>query len=229
LSYTPREAVAPALVNGPSVDLLTTAGPVRVAGTAGGAVPGDTEKSQRQSVTQARQAVFGAVVEVSVSTRRISSELSRLKANKDGIAGKYAVLFMPYVDSGVQQLRWIDASLQGATMLASAASEVDDLEMELAMLRLTGPRLQAAMLGSILLAAWLDFLNLTDVVLDHHHFYGKETLFVDMRRLQKMIEPAMKALSSLEPEQIEAAATDLPALMNHLSGEFNSTCESVRL
>ncbi|HYO57545.1 hypothetical protein [Archangium sp.] len=100
--------------------------------------------------------------------------------------------------------------------------------MQLALLRLAGPRLEAAMLGSILLAGWLDFLNLVDIVLKQG-FNSLETLFVHLDRWQKMLEPAMTALSSLEPGQVEAAAKDLPALMGHLSGEFNSTAETIRV
>jgi hypothetical protein len=166
---------------------------------------------------------------VSGSTRRISGALSRLKASKPGIAGRAAGLFVPYVVYGERQLRWIDAELAAATSLSNTASEVDDPDMQLAILRLTGSRLEAAMLGSILLAAWLDFLNLADVVLQQCPFYSVETLFRDMDRSQKMLEPAMTAFSSLEPGQVEAAATDLPALMGHLTGEFDATRKAVRV
>ncbi|WP_343211095.1 DUF2380 domain-containing protein [Archangium violaceum] len=100
--------------------------------------------------------------------------------------------------------------------------------MQLALLRLAGPRLEAAMLGSILLAAWLDFLNLVDVVLKQG-FISVETLFVSMERWQKMLEPSMRALSSLERGHVEAVANDILALMGHLSGEFNSTAETIRV
>ncbi|WP_395806825.1 DUF2380 domain-containing protein [Archangium minus] len=162
---------------------------------------------------------------MSGSTRRFSSELSRLKASKQGIAG----LFGPFVNYGERQLRWIDAELAAATRLSNTALEVGDPDMQLAILRLTGPRLEAAMLSSILLAAWLDFLNLADVVLKQCPFYSAERLFVDMERLQKMIAPAMTAFSSQEPGQVEAAASDLVALMGHLTGEFDATRKAVRM
>ncbi|WP_239470131.1 DUF2380 domain-containing protein [Archangium violaceum] len=164
---------------------------------------------------------------MSNSSRRISGELSRLEASERGIAGRAAGIFGPYVDHGTQQLRWIDAELAAATKLANTASEVGDPDMQLALLRLAGPRLQAAMMGSILLAVWLDFLNLADVVLNQY-LYSVERLFVDMERFQKMLEPSMKALSSLEPGQVEVAAADLPALVGHLTSEFATTREAVR-
>jgi hypothetical protein len=201
LRSTPREPDGPALAEGPA----------------------------RRSATQARQAVFTAVLDVSGSTRRIAGELSRLKTSKPGIAGRHADLFIPFVDYGVQQLRWIDAELAAVTRLSNTASEVDDPDMQLALLRLTGPRLEAAMLGSILLAVWLDFLHLSDVVLQQCPYYSVERLFRQMDRLQMMLKPAMTALASLEPGQVEATATDLPALIGHLTGDFAATREAVRV
>jgi hypothetical protein len=85
------------------------------------------------------------------------------------------------------------------------------------------------MLGSLLLAAWLDFLNLADVVLQQCPYYSVERLFWHMDRLQTMLAPTMTALASLEPAQVEAAAIDFPALMGHLTGEFVATREAVRV
>ncbi|WP_308809536.1 hypothetical protein [Archangium lansingense] len=48
-----------------------------------------------------------------------------------------------------------------------------------------------------------------------------------MERWQKRMEPALTALSSLEPEQVEAAADDMPALVGHLTGEFAALLEAV--
>ncbi|MFY0563946.1 hypothetical protein ACN28E_08870 [Archangium lansingense] len=93
--------------------------------------------------------------EVSSSTRRISGELSRLKASHLGIAGCAGGLFVRYLDDGERQLRWVDAELAAAAELATAASEVEDPDMKLALLRLAGPRLEAAMLGSTLLTVWV--------------------------------------------------------------------------
>jgi hypothetical protein len=218
LSYSPHEAASPASAEEPGVaEALERA-----------AVPGRESGATRQSALAAHLAFLAAVGDVSGSTRRISGQLSRLKANPWGIAGRAAGLFLPYVAHGEHHLRWIDAELAAATRLAHAASLVDDPDMHLALLRLAGPRLEASMLGSLLLAAWLDLLNFVDAVLEQG-FNSLETLFANMRRWQKMMEPAMSALSSLEPGQVEAAAKDLPALMGHLSGEFNSTAETIRV
>jgi hypothetical protein len=208
LRYTPREVVGPALAQ--------ETGPRSAAGAAW------------RSALAAQVAFRGAVGDVSGSTRGISGELSRLEASHRGIAGGGNGIFVRYVEYGSQQLRWIDAELAAANRLANAASEVEDADMQLALLRLAGPRLEAAMLGSFLLAAWVDFLNLADVVLNQH-LYSVERLFVDMRRFQWMLEPAMRALSSREPAQVEAAAKDLPALVGHLTGEFAATREAVRM
>ncbi|WP_002623879.1 hypothetical protein [Cystobacter fuscus] len=69
--------------------------------------------------------------------------------------------------------------------------------MQLALLRLAGPRLEAALLG-----------------------------FADMGRWQQRLEPAMTTLSSLEPGQVEAAAQVVPVLVGHLTGEFTATLET---
>ena len=47
--------------------------------------------------------------------------------------------------------------------------------------------------------------------------------------LASSLDPTMKALASLEPGQVEAAAADLPALIGHLTGEFSETREAVRV
>ncbi|AKJ07695.1 Hypothetical protein AA314_09321 [Archangium gephyra] len=181
----------------------------------------------RQSTLAAHLAFLGALGDVSGSTRRVSSELSRLRSSKTGIAGKASGIFVRYIDQGARQLRWIEAELAAATRLANAASEVEDPDMRLALLRLAGPRLEAAMVGSILLSVWLDFLHLADAVLTRR-LYSMERLFMDLDRLQNMLEPTMTALSSLEPGQVEAAAQDMPALVGHLTREFTATREAVR-
>ncbi|HYO58959.1 hypothetical protein [Archangium sp.] len=188
--------------------------------------PDSAQRAARQSALAAQLAFHSAVLDVSGSTRRISGELSRRKASGRGIGGGNGV-FVRYVDYGAQQLRWIDAQLAAATRLANAASQVEDPDMQLALLRLAGPRLEAAMMGSLLLAVWLDFLHLADAVLTQH-LYSVERMFADMWRWQEMLEPAMTALSSLEHEQVEAAAQDVPALVGHLTGELAATLETVR-
>ncbi|HYO57403.1 DUF2380 domain-containing protein [Archangium sp.] len=240
LSYTPHEAASPASAEGPGVEPPRTLAsppepeapeplhPRRASREDVTAGPGDQSEAARQSALAAHLAFLGAVGDVSGSTRRISGQLSRLQASHLGIAGRAAGVFLPYVSHGQRHLRWIDAQLAASTRLAHAASQVDDPDMQLALLRLAGPRLEASMSGSLLLAIWLDFLNLVDVVLKQG-FNSVETLFANMDRWRKMMEPAMTALSSLEPGQVEAAANDLPALMGHLSGEFHSTAETIRV
>jgi len=195
--------------------------------TVGSTLPREAVEPARRSALAAHLAFLGAMREVSGSTRRLSSELSRLRASYQGIAGAGNGIFVPYVEYGERQRRWIDAGLAAATRLATAASEVEDPDMQLALMRLAGPRLEAAMMGSLLLAVWFDFLDLTDNVLSRRH-YGVERLYMDMARFQRMLEPAMTALSSLEPGQVEAAANDMPALVGHLTGEFDALREAVR-
>jgi len=210
LRHTPGEAMGPALAGG----LERPYPPVSDEGTAW------------PSALASHLAFRAAVGEVSSSTRRISDELSRLRGSHSGITGRAGGIFVRYVDYGGAQLRWIDAELAAATRLATAASEVEEPDMQLALLRLAGPRLEAAMLGSLLLAVWCDFLHLTDAALSRH-LYGVETMFLRMDGWRKMLEPAMKALSSLEPGQVEAAARDMPALVGHLTGEFAAFLQAV--
>ncbi|HEX5752668.1 MAG TPA: DUF2380 domain-containing protein [Archangium sp.] len=185
---------------------------------------GSTEGTARGSTLAAHLAFRGALSDVAGTTRRLSGELSKLEKSHWGIAGKGAGLFLPHVGYGQSQLRWMEAELAAATRLADAASEVEDEDMRLALLRLAGPRLEAAMLGSLVLAAWVDVLHLLDVAFKHG-YNSLETLFVEMDRWQKMLEPAMTALASQEPGQLKAAAQDMPLLMGHLSGEFNATAQ----
>ncbi|HEX5754411.1 MAG TPA: DUF2380 domain-containing protein, partial [Archangium sp.] len=159
--------------------------------------------------------------------RRLSRELPRLRASHQGIARAGNGIFVRYIEYGERQLRWMDAELAAATRLATAASQVEDPDMHLALLRLAGPRLEAAMLGSLLLAVWFDFLLLTDDALSRR-LYSVEWLYVDMERFQTLLEPALTALSSLEPARVEAAAEDMPALVGHLTREFAALRETVR-
>jgi hypothetical protein len=78
LRYTPREAAGPGLA----------------------ASPGSAKGTAWQSALAAHLAFRGAVGDVSGSTRRVSSELSRLKTSHLGIAGKAAGLFVRYVEYG---------------------------------------------------------------------------------------------------------------------------------
>ncbi|WP_375768261.1 DUF2380 domain-containing protein [Archangium gephyra] len=201
--------------------------PGSAAGVVGGAHSRDTGESTRWSAMAAHVAFLDALGQVSASTHHISSELSRLRASGQGLASAGNGIFVRYLDYAERQRRWIDAELAAATRMATAASQVGDPDMQLALLRLTGPRLEAAMMGSLLLAVWFDFLHLTDDVLARR-LYSVERLYMDMGRFQEMLEPAMTALSSLEPGQVEAAVEDMPALVGHLTGEFDALRESVR-
>ena len=231
LRYTPHEAAALPWAGDPGEESAPEPeGPQRLhrrqdmreAVTAVG--PGGTEETAWQSALAAHLAVRGALLDVSGSTRNLSGELSRLRKSHWGIAGKAAGLFVPSIEYGQSQLRWLDAELAAATHLAHAAAEVEDPDMQLALLRLAGPRLEAALLGSLLLAAWVDILNLLDVAFKQG-YRAVETLLMDMDRWREMVEPAMTVLASREPGQVEAAAEDLSALMGYLSGEFNRTAQ----
>ncbi|WP_257455673.1 DUF2380 domain-containing protein [Archangium lipolyticum] len=240
LHYTPHEASAPASADGPGLEApralpsppepkaperLLRRRASREELTAVG--PDSAEKASRRSALAAQLAFRSAVLDVSGSTRRISAELSKLKASERGLASGNDV-FLRYVDYGAQQLRWMEAQLAAATRLANTASEVDDPDMQLAVLRMAGPRLEAAMLGSLVLAVWVDFLTLADVAL-RQHLYPVETLFADMWRRQEMLQPAMTALSSREHEDVEAAAQDVPPLVGHLTDEFARAQQRMRV
>jgi hypothetical protein len=241
LSYLPRGAEEPALMQPPSERQrapasppLAIAGPEEperlnrrrgsrevVTGVASGGV------SSGQSATLTRQAVLDAVDEVKDSTSSISNALPKLAARKAGIGGANGV-FIRYVDHGSNQLPWLRGALGGATTLADAANEVADADMALALLRMSGPRLQAAMFGDMLLSAWLDFLNLADVVLQQCPAYSAERLFMDMDRVQRMMKPTLAALASQDPERVEVAAETMPGLMGQLTREFDSIREGAR-
>ncbi len=243
LRYTPHDATGPAVAGGAgevSPLVLDSQPPSPPAPEAPerlhrrrgsreavtGAGPGSADATVWQGALAAHLSFRKGVGEVSGTTRRLSRELSRLRASHFGIAGGANGLFVPYVDYGEAQLRWIDAELAAATELAAEASEVEDPDMQLALLRLAGPRLEAAMLGSMLLAVWFDFLNLTDASLSRN-LYSVETLYVKMDDWQKMLEPSMAALSSVEPEQVESAVEDMPALVGHLTDEFSAVLEAI--
>ncbi|WP_395849252.1 DUF2380 domain-containing protein [Cystobacter fuscus] len=185
-----------------------------------------SERATRQSALAAQLAFRRALLDVSDSTRRLSGEFSRLQAPGRGLGGGHSV-FLRYVDYGARQLRWMEVQLATATRLTTAASQVEDPDMQLALLRLAGPRLEATLLGSLLLSVWLDLLHLADAVCTQH-FYSVERMFADLGRWQQRLEPAMTALSSLEPGQVEAAARDVPVLVGHLSSEFTATLQSAR-
>ena len=196
--------------------------------TSGGGVRirGATE-SERREAALTHQAVLVAVGEVKGSTSAIAGALPRLGGRGGGLGGSNGV-FNRYVVYGTHQLRWIHGALGGVATLADVAVEVSEPDMKLGLLRMTGPRLQAAMFGAMLLSAWLDFLSLADVVLKQCPYYSVEKLFADLHRVQKLLEPSMTALASLEPGRVEAAATAMPELMGQLTREFHSIREGAR-
>jgi hypothetical protein len=215
LNYLPRGAGEPERLNH-----RLGSGEV-VTGMASGGV------SSGQSATLTRQAVLEAVGKVRDSTSGSANALAKLGARKVGIGGANGV-FMSYVDHGSKQVPWLRGALGGATRLADAAEEVADADMELGLLRMTGPRLQAAMFGDMLLSAWVDFLHLTDVVLQQCPAYSAERLLMDMGRVQRMMEPTLAALASQDPERVETAAATMPGLMGQLTSEFGSIREGAR-
>jgi hypothetical protein len=183
---------------------------------------------ERQFVTHTRQALLGALNEVERPRVSITDSLRQL-TDERSLGGRANGVFTRHIAYGSDQMQWIHGALGGVTTLADAAWRVDDLDMGLALLRLTGPRLQAAMSGATLLAAWVDFLNLADAVLRQCPYYGTERLFTDMSRVRQWLEPSMSALASLEPAQVEAAAVTLPELMGQLTREFHSIRERARV
>ncbi|HYV46289.1 MAG TPA: DUF2380 domain-containing protein [Myxococcaceae bacterium] len=174
-----------------------------------------------------RQAVHRAVDDLKGSTTTSANALGRLARKTAGIGGVNGV-FTRYVAYGSDQLPWLRGALGGSTALAETAAQVGNADMELAILRVAGPRLQAASFGNILLAVWVDFLNLADTVLDNCPFYSVERLLVDMKRVQQLVVPSMAALASQDPERVEAAATAMPELMGQLTDEFGALRNGVR-
>ncbi|WP_306414677.1 DUF2380 domain-containing protein [Corallococcus carmarthensis] len=105
--------------------------------------------------------------------------------------------------------------------------------MELGLLRMLGPKLQAAQFGTLLLATWVDFLHLADAILRNCPMCSVEKLFADLHRVQGLMEPTLTDLASLDPERVEAATTAMPELMGKLTREFDTlqreTRETMRL
>ncbi len=245
-SSTPPEAAATALAQQPSDEgpqrlhrrrgsreTVTRAGPGRTAGGSGGTVGRDASATEQQSATETRQAVLAALGEVQGSLDALTATLSRLATRPPslrnrGLSGVNGA-FTSNLDYGSNQLPWLHRTLGSVTTLTETASEVAHPDMELALLRMSGPRLQAALSGALLLAAWVDFLNLADVVLRECPAYSVEKLIVDMHRVQGMVEPSMRALASADPERVEAAASALPGLMGQLTHEFQSLQEGAQV
>jgi len=206
-----------------SREAATDVGPGLVTGAAAGGAKG---------TTLARQAVLATVDDVKGTTGRVARALSTLAARPPGkgnrgLSGLNGA-FTRDLEYGASPLPWLHGALGGATTLAEAASQAGDSDMELGLLRMAGPRLQAALFGAMLLAAWLDFLHLANVVLRECPAYSVEKLLVELHRVRRHMEPTLAALASLEPERVEAAATAMPELMGQLTGEFGALRDGAR-
>ncbi|NOK22213.1 DUF2380 domain-containing protein [Corallococcus carmarthensis] len=200
--------------------------------------PDDAAERRRTPGTRPRQggdpiapltheAVIAVLEEVKGTLDGIARTLPRLAKNTKGLGDSDGV-FTRYTDYGASQLPWLRGALARATSLTDDAATVEDMDMRSGILRLTGPRIEAAMSGAMLLATWLDFLRLAEVVRQECPYYGVERLFVDLDRVQRQMEPAMTALASLDPEEVEATATAMPGLMGQLTREFQSIQDGAR-
>ncbi|RKH36090.1 DUF2380 domain-containing protein [Corallococcus sicarius] len=247
LSYATREASSPALAEIPSDepprardvlprafsgseqrllrrqqprDDVTAVGD----GSREGAVGG-----RARSAASTRQAVLDATDEVKGSLRSVEAAFTQLAARPPDLWGlSLTGVFTRYLDQGSKQVTWLQGALGSATALTKVASEVGDTDMERGLLRMTGPKLQAAQFGTLLLATWVDFLHLADAVLRHCPMCSAEKLFVDLHRVQGLMEPTLTDLASLAPERVEAATTAMPELMGKLTREFDTLQRETR-
>ncbi len=182
-----------------------------------------------QSAVAVRQATLDAIDEVKRSLEGIEAARSQLASRPFSLGGRgLDGVFTRYLDHGSKQLTWLRGTLGSATALAGVASEVGDSGMELGILQMTGPRLQAAMFGTLLLATWVDFLQLADALLRDCPMCGSEKLFADLHRVQGKVTPTLADLASEDSERIEAAATAMPALMGELTHEFDTIRRDAR-
>ncbi|QAT87588.1 hypothetical protein EJ065_6059 [Corallococcus coralloides] len=160
----------------------------------------------------------------------IEAAFSKLAARPPDLGGWGLTgdIFARFLDQGSKQVKWLHGALGSATALTTVASEVGDTDMELGLLRMTGPKLQAAQFGTLLLAAWVDFLHLGDAVLRNCPMCSAEKLFVDLHRVQGLMEPTLTDLASLDPERVEAATAAMPELMGKLTREFDTLQRETR-
>ncbi|MFY2560195.1 DUF2380 domain-containing protein [Corallococcus terminator] len=175
-----------------------------------------------QTGASPRQAVLDAIDEVQSSLDGVEGAFTKLVDRPPALGGwkLNGGVFTRFVEHGATQVTWLRGALGSATGLTEVASEVGDSDMELGVLRMTGPKLQAAMFGTLLLATWVDFLLLSDAVLHHCFVCGEEKLLVALHRVRGLMEPTLKDLESLDSERAEAAATAMPELMGKLTQEF---------
>ncbi|WP_338042794.1 DUF2380 domain-containing protein [Myxococcus hansupus] len=182
-----------------------------------------------QSAAAVRQATLDAIAEVKRSLEGIETTRARLASRPSSLGSRgFDGVFTRYIDHGSKQLTWLRGTLGSATALAGVASEVGDSGMELGILQMTGPRLQAAMFGTLLLATWVDFLQLADALLRDCPMCGSEKLFADLHRVQSKVTPTLADLSSGDSERVETAATAMPVLMGELTYEFDTIRREAR-
>ncbi|RYZ41195.1 MAG: DUF2380 domain-containing protein [Myxococcaceae bacterium] len=192
------------------------------------AEPGTVEGEARNAALT-RQAVLEAMDEVKGSLRSVEASFSKLAARPPTLGGRgLNGVFTRHLDHGSNQVTWLRGVLGSATVLTDAASAVGDSNMELGLLRMTGPQLQTALFGTLLLATWVDFLHLADAILENCPMCSVEKLFVDLQRVQGLMQPMLTDLASRDPERIEAAATAMPALMGRLTREFDTLHRETR-
>ncbi|MCY1001335.1 DUF2380 domain-containing protein [Myxococcus sp. MISCRS1] len=176
-----------------------------------------------------REAVLAAINEAKDSAKRIEAARLELATRPTSLGGRgLDGVFTRYLDHGASQMEWVRRALGSASVRVTVASDVEDPEMELALLRMSGSRLQAALFGTVLLAAWVDFLQLADALLRDCPMCGTEKLFADMHHVQGLMEPTLKELASLDPERVEVAATGMPELMGKLTREFDAIHRDAR-
>nr|WP_141327435.1 DUF2380 domain-containing protein [Myxococcus sp. AB025B] len=181
------------------------------------------------SVALTRQAVLDAIAEVEDSLKATEATRAQLASRPVALGDRgLDGVFTRYLDYGAHQLTWLRGALRSTATLVETASEVEDPDMELGILRMSGTRLQSAMLGALLLASWVDFLQLADALLRDCPMCGTEKLFVDLHRVQGLMEPVQKDLASLAPERAEAASTAMPELMGKLTREFDAIHRDAR-
>ncbi|WP_370456594.1 DUF2380 domain-containing protein [Corallococcus sp. Z5C101001] len=173
--------------------------------------------------------MLDATDEVKGSLRGVEAAFTQLAARPPDLWGfSLTGVFTRYLDQGSKQVSWLHGALGSATALTDAASEVGDTDMELGLLRMAGPRLQAAQFGTLLLATWVDFLHLADAILRNCPMCSVEKLFADLHRVQGMMEPTLADLASLDPERVEAATLAMPELMGKLTREFGTLQRETR-
>nr|WP_242544677.1 DUF2380 domain-containing protein [Corallococcus sp. NCSPR001] len=248
LGYTPREDSSPAWVEAPNDE------PPRAWDSRPHALSGSTQRLLRrqqprdevtvvgdvsreaavgggaQSTASTRQAVLDATGEVKGSLRSVEAAFTQLAARPPNLWGFSLTggIFTRYLDQGSKQVMWLQGALGSATALTKVASEVGEPDMELGLLRMVGPKLQAAQFGTLLLATWVDFLHLADAVLLNCPMCSVEKLFVDLQRVQALMEPTLADLSSLDPDRVEAATLAIPELMRKLTREFDTLQRETR-